>query len=81
MPPARVADAEVDFHGASGNAMKHGALFLASLTNDGPLKVGRSHWLASALARYLGEKTAARHGTMDLRLIASGSIRTMYCVA
>ena len=54
IPPARATDAEVDFSGVAGGAMKHGAVFLASLTNDGPLKVGRSHWLASALAKYMG---------------------------
>ena len=37
MPPARVADPEVDFTGERGNAMANGAQFLASLTQDGPL--------------------------------------------
>eukprot|EP00966_Prymnesium_polylepis_P054052 1249313-Prymnesium_polylepis.1 len=49
MPPARAADPEVDFHGILGNAMTNGALFKGSLTNDGPLKLGRSHWLSLAL--------------------------------
>ena len=54
MPHARAADSEVDFYGVLGNAMTNGAQFKGSLTNDGPLKLGRSHWLGSALAKYLG---------------------------
>ena len=54
MPPARAADPEVNFYGVLGNAMTNGAQFKGSLTNDGPLKLGRSHWLGSALAKYLG---------------------------
>ena len=54
MPPARTGDAEVDFTGVHGKAMANSALFLASLTNAGPLKVGRTHWLAQVMAKHLG---------------------------
>eukprot|EP00966_Prymnesium_polylepis_P146663 3386959-Prymnesium_polylepis.1 len=42
MPPAR--DLQPDFFGSAGtDAMMHGARFLAPLTKDGPISVGRSH--------------------------------------
>ena len=70
MPPARVADAEVDFTGVRGKAMAHGALFLASLTAAGPLKVARSHWLAKALAKHLGADRPSTKVDVSVRLVA-----------
>ena len=70
MPPARAADPEVDFHGMLGNAMTNGALFKGSLTNDGPLKLGRSHWLSLALPKYLGPVAmAATRLSASMRLV------------
>ena len=53
MPPARVADPEVDFSGLAGNAMRNTPNFRASLAAAGPLFVGPGHWLALVGASWL----------------------------
>eukprot|EP00966_Prymnesium_polylepis_P189985 4402348-Prymnesium_polylepis.1 len=69
MPPARDPAGLLRVRWGT-DAMVHGARFLAPLTKDGPISVGRSHWLSLALSSFLGTPpVAARRVEVSIRLV------------